>query len=51
MSEDRAHDATANEDGGERDGGDEKIIGPTENRRGWWRSNNAIESRGKRRIF
>ena len=30
MSEDRADDATADEDGGEGDGGDEKIIGPTE---------------------
>ena len=33
MSHDRADDAEADEDGGERDGGDEKIIGPTENRR------------------
>ena len=34
MSEDRDDDATADEDGGERDGGDEMIIGPTGNRRG-----------------
>lgn len=31
----RFDDAIDDEDGGERDGGDEKIIGPTEKRRGW----------------
>ena len=32
----------------ETNGGDEEIIGPTENRRGGGKRNNAIESQGKR---
>ena len=36
MSDDRGDDAEADEDSGEGDGGDEKITGPTENRRERW---------------
>ncbi len=34
MFEDRGNVVEADEDGGGGDGGDEKIIGPTENRKG-----------------
>ena len=51
MQEDRRDAAEADEDGRRGDEGNERLNDPTGNRRGWWRSNNAIESRGKRRIF